>query len=81
MKILLNFISKRFKKISEENTNYAWIIKLTKILIKIIPLSEDDKLELFNKIIENLIDENNTFLLELNSLKFGNYIYFYNFFL
>lgn len=64
-------ISKKFKRISEENTNYAWGIKLTKILIEIIPLSSGEKDEIFNEIRMNLVDENSLLLTQLIYLKFG----------
>ncbi len=56
------------------NTNYAWMIKLTKILIEIIPLSQDDKFELFDKMKDNLVDEKNPFLLESKNFKFSKKI-------
>ncbi len=63
--------SRKFKKISEENTNYAWMITLTKILIEIIPLNQDDKTGLLDRIKHNLVEESNP-LLQTNNLKFGN---------
>lgn len=44
------------------------MIKLTKILIEMIPLSQEEKCELFDKMKDNLVDETNQLLLEL---KFG----------
>lgn len=70
LKILI--ISKRFKNIAEENTSYAWSIKLTRILIDLIPLNPEDKLDIFERIQDHLVDENIPFLLESKKLKFGN---------
>jgi hypothetical protein len=68
---LFNFRN-TFKKISEENVNYAWLIKLSKIFIEMIPLNVEEKDEIFKENYNRLVDENNVYLKNASNENFGN---------
>ena len=73
MFLLLLFFSFRTKlnKLSEENTNYPWLIKLVKILSNYINPTEEEKLEIFNKNYDRLVDINSPYLMNMSNYKYG----------
>lgn len=61
-------------KLSEENTNYPFLINLTKIIYDYVNPSEEEKLEIFNKNYSRLVDKNSPFLINLSNYKYGKII-------
>ena len=60
-------------KLSEENTNYPWLIKLVKLLSTYNPPTEEEKAQIFDKNYNRLVDKNNSYLMNLASKhKYGN---------
>jgi hypothetical protein len=60
--------------LSEENTNYPWLIKMLKILNLFLEPNEDEKLEIFNKNYERLVNINSPYLMKMSNNKYGKKI-------